>query len=99
MVDGIDIDMSQVEALAVALVEAGPAMAVTAAKIVAVEAEMVRAEASARAPVLTGAQAAGYYVEDAGEADLQRCPRGVLQRVRDVGHGTATCAAPRRGCE
>ena len=43
-------------------------MAVTAAKIVAVEAEMVRAEASARAPVLTGAQAAGYYVEDAGEA-------------------------------
>jgi hypothetical protein len=42
-------------------------MAATSTAIIAVEAEQVRADASARAPVLTGAQAAGYYVEDAGE--------------------------------
>jgi hypothetical protein len=59
--------MSEVVVLAGALAAAGPAMAVTAETIVAAEAELVRADASRLAPVLTGAQAAGYYVEDAGE--------------------------------
>jgi hypothetical protein len=63
--DGVDIDMAQVELLAVALTRAGPAMVLASKKIIGLEAEAVRADASARAPVLTGAQAAGYYVEDA----------------------------------
>jgi hypothetical protein len=67
MSDGIDCDMSEVVALAGALAAAGPAMAATTETIINVEAEAVRADASRRAPVLTGAQAAGYFVEDAGE--------------------------------
>lgn len=62
----IHMDASQVDVLAGVLAAAGPEMAATTATIVAVEAEAVRADASARAPVLTGAQAAGYYVKDAG---------------------------------
>jgi len=70
MADGIDLDMSQVEMLAVALTRAGPATVIAADKAIAVEAEAIRADASVRAPVLTGAQAAGYYVEDAADGKL-----------------------------
>jgi hypothetical protein len=66
MADGVDIDMAHVDMLAVALTKAGPAMVIAADKIIDAEAEAVRSDASSRAPVLTGAQAAGYYVEDAG---------------------------------
>jgi hypothetical protein len=68
--DGIDLDMSEVAVLAGALAAAGPAMAVTAETIVAAEAELVRADASRLAPVLTGAQAAGYYVKDTGDGKI-----------------------------
>lgn len=67
MADGITCDMDEVAILAGALAAAGPAMVVTSVEIIDVGAEKVRADASGRAPVLTGAQAAGYYVEDAGE--------------------------------
>jgi hypothetical protein len=66
----IHLDMDEVDALAATLATAGPTMAATSASIVAAEAEAVRADASARAPVLTGAQAAGYYVKDTGDGKI-----------------------------
>jgi hypothetical protein len=58
--------MAQVDVLAVALAESGAKIVAVSETIIASEAETVRADAARRAPVLTGAQRAGYYVEDAG---------------------------------
>jgi hypothetical protein len=64
--DGIDLDMGQVDVLAVALAESGTKIVAASEVVIASEAEAVRADAARRAPVLTGAQRAGYYVKDGG---------------------------------
>ena len=67
MNDGFHLDMSEIEGLAAALAESAAQVEATTSTLLAAQAQQVRADASARAPVLTGAQAAGYYVEDVGD--------------------------------
>jgi hypothetical protein len=60
-------DFSQVTKLAVDLAKAGAVVDKASDIIVDEEADMVRADAEARSPRLTGALAAGWYVVDGGD--------------------------------